>query len=99
MPAHQARRKTWREPVELNRARLDELRGGRLAWTFTIRLMVCVGVAAVASEVLPLQRSYWVVLTVAIVVKPDNGSVFARALRRGIGMIVGVVLGTRVFGP
>jgi uncharacterized membrane protein YccC len=72
---------------------LDQLRGGRLAWTFTIRLMVCVGVAAVASEVLPLQRSYWVVLTVAVVVKPDNGSVFARALQRGIGTIVGVVLG------
>jgi uncharacterized membrane protein YccC len=72
---------------------LDRLRGGRLAWTFTIRLMVCVGVAAVASEVLPLQRSYWVVLTVAIVVKPDYGSVFARALQRGIGTIVGSVLG------
>jgi uncharacterized membrane protein YccC len=54
---------------------LDELRGGRLAWTFTVRLMMCVGVAAVASEVLPLQRSYWVVLTVAIVVKPDYGPV------------------------
>jgi len=83
---------------------LDELRGGRLAWTFTIRLMVCVGVAAVASEVLPLQRSYWVVLTVAIVVKPDNGSVFARALQRGIGTIVGVVLGAVIlaavpYGP
>jgi uncharacterized membrane protein YccC len=74
-------------------ALLDELRGGRLAWTFTIRLMVCVGVAAVASEVLPLQRSYWVVLTVAIVVTPDNGSVFARALQRGIGTIAGAVLG------
>jgi uncharacterized membrane protein YccC len=72
---------------------LDQLRGGRLAWTFTIRLMMCVGVAAVTSEVLPLQRSYWVVLTVAVVVKPDNGSVFARALQRGIGTIVGVVLG------
>jgi len=83
---------------------LDRLRGGRLAWTFTIRLMVCVGVAAVASEVLPLQRSYWVVLTVAIVVKPDNGSVFARALQRGIGTIVGVVLGAVIlaavpYGP
>ena len=83
---------------------LDELRGGRLAWTFTIRLMVCVGVAAVASEVLPLQRSYWVVLTVAIVVKPDNGSVFARALQRGIGTIVGAVLGAVIlaavpYGP
>ena len=83
---------------------LDELRGGRLAWTFTIRLMVCVGLAAVASEVLPLQRSYWVVLTVAIVVKPDNGSVFARALQRGIGTIVGAVLGAVIlvavpYGP
>jgi uncharacterized membrane protein YccC len=83
---------------------LDQLRGGRLAWTFTIRLMVCVGLAAVASEVLPLQRSYWVVLTVAIVVKPDNGSVFARALQRGIGTIVGAVLGAVIlaavpYGP
>ena len=72
---------------------LDQLLGGRLAWTFTVRLMVCVGVAAVASELLPLQRSYWVVLTVAIVLKPDNGSVFARALQRGIGTTVGAVLG------
>jgi uncharacterized membrane protein YccC len=83
---------------------LDQLRGGRLAWTFTIRLMVCVGLAAVASEVLPLQRSYWVVLTAAIVVKPDNGSVFARALQRGIGTIAGAVLGAVIlvavpYGP
>jgi uncharacterized membrane protein YccC len=83
---------------------LDQLWGGPLAWTFTVRLMVCVGVAAVASEVLPLQRSYWVVLTVAIVLKPDNGSVFARALQRGIGTIVGAVLGAVIlivvpYGP
>jgi uncharacterized membrane protein YccC len=89
---------------ERARAVLDQLRGGRLAWTFTIRLMLCIGLAAVASEVLPLQRSYWVVLTVAIVVKPDNGSVFARALQRGIGTIVGVVLGAVIlaavpYGP
>jgi uncharacterized membrane protein YccC len=83
---------------------LDQLRGGRLEWTFTIRLMLCIGLAAVASEVLPLQRSYWVVLTVAIVVKPDNGSVFARALQRGIGTIVGAELGAIIlavvpYGP
>ena len=83
---------------------LDQLRGGRLQWTCTVRLMVCIGVAAVASEVLPLQRSYWVVLTVAIVVKPDNGSVFTRALQRGIGTIVGAELGAVIlaavpYGP
>ena len=55
--------------------------------------MVCMGVAGLVSEVLPLQRSYWVPLTVAIVLKPDYGSVFARALQRGIGTVVGAVAG------
>jgi uncharacterized membrane protein YccC len=55
--------------------------------------MACMGAAGVVSEVLPLQRSYWVALTVAIVFKPDYGSVFARALQRGIGTVVGAVAG------
>ena len=60
-------------------------RGRAAAWKFTLRLTLCTGVAAVLSEVLPLQRSYWLVLTVGIILKPDYGSVFARALQRGIG--------------
>jgi uncharacterized membrane protein YccC len=67
--------------------------GGRIRRIFVVRLMVCMGVAGVVSEVLPLQRSYWVPLTVAIVLKPDYGSVFARAVQRGIGTIVGAVVG------
>jgi uncharacterized membrane protein YccC len=66
---------------------------GQISRTFVLRLMACMGVAGVVSEVLPLQRSYWVTLTVAIVLKPDYGSVFARALQRGIGTIVGAVAG------
>ncbi len=72
---------------------LDEFGGGRLSRIFTLRLMACMGVAGFVSEVLPLQRSYWVPLTVAIVLKPDYGSVFARALQRAIGTIVGAVAG------
>ena len=79
------------------RARLrhaaEQLLAGRIAWEFTIRLMICTGVAAVLSEVLPLQRSYWLVLTVGIILKPDYGSVFARAVQRGVGTVVGAVLG------
>ena len=74
----------------------DLLIGGRVAWTFTIRLMICTGVAAVMSEVLPIQRSYWVVLTTAIILKPDYGSVFARALQRAIGTVIGAVLGAAI---
>ena len=66
---------------------------GPFTRTFTLRLMACVGVAGVMSQMLPLARSYWVVLTVAIVLKPDFGSVFARAVQRGIGTVLGAVLG------
>ncbi len=72
---------------------LDQTVGGHLTHIFALRLMASVGVAAVVSQALPLQRSYWVVLTVAIVLRPDFGSVFARALQRGIGTVVGAVLG------
>jgi hypothetical protein len=80
------------------------LAGGRLAWEYTLRLMLCTGVAAVLSEVLPLQRSYWLVLTVGIILKPDYGSVFARALQRAIGTVVGAVVGAVIlaivpYGP
>jgi uncharacterized membrane protein YccC len=62
------------------------------------------GVAAVVSELTMIQRSYWVMLTVAIVLKPDFGSVFARALQRAIGTVVGAMIGTAVlavvpYGP
>jgi uncharacterized membrane protein YccC len=83
---------------------VGQLVGGWIAWTFTIRLMTCMGVAAVLSEVLPLERSYWVPLTVAVILKPDYGSVFARALQRAIGTVAGAVLGAAIlavvpFGP
>jgi uncharacterized membrane protein YccC len=82
----------------------EQLAGGRIAWEYTIRLMLCTGVAALLSEVLPLQRSYWLVLTVGIILKPDFGSVFARALQRAIGTVVGAVLGAAIlaiipYGP
>ena len=70
-----------------------ELEAGPVGLRFTVRLMVCIGVAGVVTEVLPVQRSYWVPLTVALVLKPDYGSVFARALQRSIGTIVGAVAG------
>jgi uncharacterized membrane protein YccC len=69
------------------------LTSGQVNWMFTLRLMACMGAAGLVSEVLPLQRSYWVPLTVAIVFKPDYGSVFARALQRGIGTVVGAAAG------
>jgi uncharacterized membrane protein YccC len=82
----------------------EQLTGGWIAWTFTIRLMSCMLAASMLSEVLPIQRSYWLPLTVAVILKPDYGSVFARALQRAIGTVAGAVLGAAIlavvpFGP
>jgi uncharacterized membrane protein YccC len=94
---HDARDEQHKRPSPRERVRdiaerlLDGF--GRANRRFTIRLMACVLAAGAVSEVLPLQRSYWVALTVAIVFKPDYGSVFARALQRGLGTVAGAVLG------
>jgi uncharacterized membrane protein YccC len=81
--------------IEDRRARVDvllgQLRGG-VTSTFTLRLMLCIGVAAAISTTLPLQRSYWVILAVAVVMKPDFGSVFARAVQYGVGTLIGALV-------
>ncbi|WP_091449723.1 FUSC family protein [Actinokineospora iranica] len=69
--------------------------GGR-TWPLALRLMLCVGLAVAAGRLLPLEHSFWVALTVAIVLKPDFGSVFGRAVLRGLGTAVGVLLGAGV---
>jgi uncharacterized membrane protein YccC len=50
--------------------------------------------AELARQNLPIARPYWVLLTVALVLKPDFGSVFARAVQRGAGTLIGVLVGS-----
>lgn len=78
------------------RRTLEALRPGRMGAELAVRLMLCVGLAEVAQRELTLTRSYWITLTVAIILKPDFGSVFARAIQRGTGTVIGAVLGAGV---
>jgi uncharacterized membrane protein YccC len=87
------RRRTWRERLNFW---FDEVLAGPAAWLHALRLGVCMAVAEAVSLIAPLERSYWLALTVAIVLKPDFGSVFARAVQRGGGTLVGAVLGAGV---
>ncbi len=72
---------------------LDQLISGRGTRLFVLRLVLCMTIAEVLQQILPIARSYWIVMTVALVLKPDFGSVFVRGLQRGLGTVVGVVLG------
>lgn len=77
---------------------------GHLARVYTVRLVLCMGVAGAVSESGWFERSYWLMLTVALVLKPDFGSVFARAVQRALGTLAGTLIGTVVllvvpYGP
>jgi uncharacterized membrane protein YccC len=76
----------------------SSLVSGPLTWIAALRLTLCVAIAEIAGLLLPLERSYWITLTVGIVLKPDFGSVFGRAVLRGIGTVVGVGIGAAVLG-
>jgi uncharacterized membrane protein YccC len=72
----------------------DRTLGSRDTRDFAVRLVLCMSIAEVARQLLPIERPYWVLLTVAIVLKPDFGSVFTRAVQRGAGTLLGVLLGS-----
>jgi len=74
----------------------DAVSSGPDTWLPVIRLVLCLGVAEFVGLALSLERPYWIALTVAVTLKPDFGSVFARAVQRGLGTIVGVLIGTAV---
>jgi uncharacterized membrane protein YccC len=69
---------------------------GRKGWTFAARLGSTLAVAEVVRQLVPLEKPYWILLTAALVLKPDLGSVFARGVQRTLGTLVGVVLGIAV---
>ncbi|WP_083936801.1 FUSC family protein [Longispora albida] len=62
------------------------------ALLFGTRLALCMGIALVVAGMMHEERSYWLPTTVAFVLKPDLGSVFARAIQRSAGTLIGVAI-------
>ncbi|ROO85529.1 putative membrane protein YccC [Actinocorallia herbida] len=69
------------------------------SWRYGFRLALCIGIASAIVEFqgaphslwISATHSFWIPLTVAIVLKPDLGSVFVRALLRALGTVVAAV--------
>lgn len=62
------------------------------AFRHALRLGVGLAIATALAHSVDLYRGYWVALTVAVVLKPDFGATFTR----GIGRIIGTLLGLAV---
>ncbi|MFE9404646.1 FUSC family protein [Streptomyces sp. NPDC006530] len=81
--------------IRLRRATRNVLLSGA-SWRYGLRLALCIGLAQVLVSVVPVERSYWVALTIVFVLKPDFGSVFARALMRAVGTAGGLLIAAAV---
>ncbi|TAM78242.1 hypothetical protein EPN44_01210 [bacterium] len=57
-------------------------------------MAVCIVVADAVARGLHLPRGYWIPLTVAIVLKPEFASTFARGLARLGGTVLGLIIAT-----
>lgn len=64
-----------------------------VAWGSALRLATCMAVAQAVASWSGLPHSGWLVLTVALVVRPTLGTVPARLLLRALGTTAGVLIG------
>jgi uncharacterized membrane protein YccC len=62
-----------------------------------VRLAVCVALGDAVGRGFSLHRSYWLPMTVAIVLKPDFASTFSRGVLRLAGTFAGLIFSTLLF--
>jgi hypothetical protein len=67
-------------------------------WQYAVRLGTSMVVAEVVSHFRPGAHTYWIALTVSLVVLRDEAAAPMRALERGLGTTIGVLVGGGLIG-
>lgn len=75
------------------RLMLQKLTPGRATVRSALALALCTAIGYAIRWVDDVSHWYWVPMTVSIVMKPELGSIFVRAVQRTVGTAAGVVLG------
>jgi uncharacterized membrane protein YccC len=80
---------------------LDKLRANltfeSTAFRHAIRLAVCVGMGEALGRAIDLERTYWIPMTIAIVLRPDFTATMSRGILRIAGTLTGLLLATALF--
>lgn len=73
------------------------LNGESAVFRHALRLAVCVAVGDALARGFDLRRSYWLPMTIAIVLRPDFTATFTRGVARLAGTFAGLVFATALF--
>ncbi len=88
----------WRLHFEGWRARfVANLSFDSTVFRHAVRLAICLAIGDTIGRSISLQRSYWIPMTIAIVLKPDFTGTFSRGVLRIAGTLIGLVLATVLF--
>jgi uncharacterized membrane protein YccC len=87
-----------REDLFSDRARImANLSLRSAAFRHALRLAVCVAVGDTLARIFGLERSYWLPMTMAIVLKPDFTGTFSRGILRVCGTLAGLAIATGLY--
>jgi uncharacterized membrane protein YccC len=67
------------------------------AFRHAVRLAVCVGLGDAIGRDVNLERTYWLPMTIAIVLRPDFTATFSRGILRIAGTLAGLLVATGLF--
>ncbi|MBV9405324.1 MAG: FUSC family protein [Acidobacteriaceae bacterium] len=67
------------------------------AFRHAVRLAVCVAIGDALGRTMTGQRSYWLPMTIAVVLKPDFTTTFSRGVLRLLGTFAGLLIATLLF--
>jgi uncharacterized membrane protein YccC len=90
--------KTWKEAVSATiEAFRNHLNLRSSIFRHALRLSVLVALGDILGTEVSWRRTYWLPMTIALVLKPEFTATFTRGLLRIAGTIVGLLLATGVF--
>lgn len=91
-------RQTWREALAGRFAMLREnLNLQSATFRHALRLAILVSLGDVLGRMVSWRRTYWLPMTIVLVLKPEFTATFTRGVLRIIGTIVGLLLATALF--
>jgi uncharacterized membrane protein YccC len=91
-------RPTWREAVAGRFEMLrDNLNLQSATFRHAVRLAVLVALGDILGRMVSWRRTYWLPMTIVLVLKPEFTATFTRGVLRVVGTVIGLLLATALF--
>jgi hypothetical protein len=89
LPLEDVARRSWSADLKRWWTGLERPSG----WLYVLRLGSCMAAGEVVMHLRHTPHSYWILLTIVLVVQRDHANGLARAVERGLGTALGVLVG------